>query len=89
MSTSFYSEALLVCSALLTVCNNIGTAGEFMLEAYKPQAYTETIGGRSMASAGCEPILHMRDFQKSGQMPERLVQDVLFRAGQHDSAIFS
>ena len=77
------SDALVLCSALLTVCNYIGTAGEFMLEAYKPQAYTETIGGRSMASAGCEPILHMRDFQRSGQMPERLVQDILCRAGQH------
>ena len=77
------SDALVLCSALLTVCGHIDTAGEFMLEAYKPQAYTETIGGRSMASAGCEPILHMRDFQRSGQMPEGLVQDILSRAGQH------
>ena len=82
-SSLLCSAALVPCSALLTVCNYIGTAGEFMLEAYKPQAYTETIGGRSMASAGCEPILHMRDFQRSGQIPEGLVQDILRSAGQH------
>ncbi len=63
----------------MSVCERVDTPGEVLLEAYKPQAYTETVNGRSMAQAGCEPILHMRAFQSSGQLPESLVQDVLSR----------
>lgn len=63
--------------ALMSVCERVDTPGEAFLEAYKPRAYTETVNGRSMAQAGCEPILHMRDFQSSGQLPDGLVQHVL------------
>lgn len=66
-------------TALMSVCERVDTPGEVLLEAYKPRAYTETVNGRSMAQAGCEPILHMRAFQGSGQLPESLVQDVLSR----------
>ena len=61
----------------MSVCERVDTPGETFLEAYKPRAYTETVNGRSMAQAGCEPILHMRDFQSSGQLPDGLVQHVL------------
>ena len=61
----------------MSVCNRIDTPGEALLEAYKPRAYTETVNGRSIASAGCEPILHMRAFQSSGQLPDGLVDDIV------------
>lgn len=64
----------------MSVCNRVGTPGEVLLEAYKPRAYTETVNGRSMASAGCEPILYMRDFQSSGRLPDALVDDISSRA---------
>jgi hypothetical protein len=37
-------------TALRTVCDRVGSpAGEAMLEAHKPHAYKETVGGRTMA----------------------------------------
>jgi hypothetical protein len=37
-------------TALQTVCDRVGSpAGEAMLEAHKPHAYSETVGGRTMA----------------------------------------
>lgn len=67
-------------SALMSVCERVGSpAGEAMLIANQPRAYSETVGGRSMALAGCEPILHMRGFQKTGRLPEALVADILAR----------
>lgn len=65
--------------ALLTVCERVNSAGEALLEGYKPKAYVETVGGRSMASAGCEPILHMRGFQKDKRLPKALEDDIVSR----------
>lgn len=65
--------------ALLSVCAKVGTPGEALLEGYRPLEYTEKIDGRSVASIGCEPILHMRGFQKSKELPDRLVQDIAER----------
>ena len=65
--------------ALMAVCAKIGTPGEALLEAYKPQQYAELLGGRSLAAAGCEPILHMRGFQASKQLPPALVADIAAR----------
>ncbi|KAK9861173.1 hypothetical protein WJX84_000315 [Apatococcus fuscideae] len=62
--------------ALLKVCDRFGTPGEALLEAYKPKQYQELINGRSIAEAGCEPILHMRDFQRSRALSEALVADI-------------
>lgn len=121
-------------AALRGVCDRVGSpAGEAMLEAYKPRAYAETVGGRTMAQvqlcmchlqaflagfdhlgsavfntfcspagfccswlifefdlqlihffsmavqAGCEPILHMRHFQKAGFLSDELVADITSR----------
>ncbi|PRW56007.1 quinolinate chloroplastic [Chlorella sorokiniana] len=60
-------------AALTTVCERVGTPGEALLEAFKPRPYTELVGGKTMAQAGCVPILHMRGFQKGGQLPADLV----------------
>ncbi len=68
-----------MCRALLSVCAKVGTAGEALLEGYKPREYEEKIDGRSIAAIGCEPILHMRGFQKSKKLPDSLVQDIAER----------
>lgn len=66
--------------ALLGVCQRVGNpAGEALLEGYKPQPYVERVGGKTMAQAGCVPILHMRGFQKSSRLPEDLVADITSR----------
>lgn len=62
------------------MCERVGTPGEVLLEGQRPRSYTQLVGGRSMASAGCEPILHMRGFQKTGQLPPSLEADILARA---------
>jgi quinolinate synthase len=69
-------------AALKTVAvRSRSAAGQAMLEAFKPRVYAETVGGRSMAQAGCEPILHMRAFQKTKVLPPDLVADIGQRHG--------
>ncbi len=46
---------------------------------FEPEKYAEQIAGRSVASLGTEPILHMRGFQRSGRLPEALVADMRAR----------
>ena len=65
--------------SLQHVCDLVGTKGEFMLEGNKPESYTDTVDGRSMAVAGCEPILHMRGFQKTKMLPPELEADIYGR----------
>jgi quinolinate synthase len=62
--------------ALMSVCNKVNTPAATLLEPYKPMEYTESVNGRSMAEAGCEPILHMRAFQKTGRLPDALVSHI-------------
>ena len=67
-------------TALLSVCAKIGTPGQALLEGYKPRPYAERMeDGRSIAAAGCEPILHMRAFQAAKRLPDMLVADILGR----------
>jgi quinolinate synthase len=64
-------------AALQMVCERVGSAaGEAMLEPYKPKPYAETIGGKSVAQAGCVPILHMRHFTKEKCLSKQLVDDI-------------
>jgi hypothetical protein len=35
--------------------------------------------GRTIAQGGCEPILHMRAFQKGRKLPQVLVDDIVSR----------
>ncbi len=71
-------------AALKTVATrSTSAAGQAMLEAYKPHVYAETVGGRSIAKAGCEPILHMRAFQKTKVLPADLIADI---ARRHSAA---
>jgi quinolinate synthase len=67
-------------SALMRVCERVGSpAGEATLEAYKPRPYAELIGGKTIAQAGCVPILHMRSYQLHKRLPDTLVEDILSR----------
>lgn len=67
-------------SALMKVCERIGSgAGEATLEAFKPRPYAERIGGKTIAQAGCAPILHMRNYQLHKQLPDDLVEDIISR----------
>jgi len=62
--------------ALLAVMGAVGTDFRGALDAYKPRLYTERINGHSAAELGCLPILHMRDFQRTGTLPTGLVEDI-------------
>lgn len=67
-------------TALQTVCERVGDpVGEAMLEGFKPKAYTERIKGKSIASAGCVPILNMRYFSKNKRFSQELVADIQSR----------
>jgi quinolinate synthase len=46
------------------------------LASFEPEKYRETIDGRSVATLGTEPILHMRAFQRSGALSEELLADM-------------
>jgi len=69
-------------AALQMVAKRVGTPGAALLQAYRPREYAERVGGRSLAAAGCEPILHMRAFQRTRRLPDALVQDVLARVAR-------
>jgi quinolinate synthase len=72
--------------ALLAVLGAAGTDFEDSLTAYRPRLYTERINGASAAEIGCIPILHMRDFQRTGALSDTLVQDIHDRQPRrHDS----
>lgn len=66
--------------ALLAVCELCGNpAGEAALEPFRPRGYVELVNGRTLAAAGCNPILHMRDFQRDGALSQRLLDDIASR----------
>ena len=52
------------------------------LVPFEPRKYLQEIRGRTAADLGGEPILHMRSFQQTGELPESLVTDVLSRNPQ-------
>ncbi len=43
------------------------------LAAFEPRKYLERLGGETVAAVGSRPILHMRSFQQSGELPESLL----------------
>ncbi|KAJ1413224.1 Quinolinate synthetase A [Sesbania bispinosa] len=64
-------------SSLLEVCHHIPDE-ENALSAYKAERFKlQTPNGKSVADVGCEPILHMRNFQATKKLPEKLVDQIL------------
>lgn len=43
------------------------------LPAFEPRKYLERLGGETVAAVGSRPILHMRSFQRTGELPESLL----------------
>lgn len=37
------------------------------------------VGGKTMAQAGCKPILHMNEYMKAKKLSDALVEDILTR----------
>jgi quinolinate synthase len=67
-------------AALRRLVDRIGTPGAALLTAFEPKAYAELAPqGGSLAAAGCRPILHMRDFQRSKALSADLVADIKTR----------
>lgn len=67
-------------AALMMVAQRVGDpAGEALLEGFRPRTYTDRVGGKSVAQAGCEPILHMRYFTQHKHFSPELVTDILSR----------
>ncbi|XP_058093726.1 quinolinate synthase, chloroplastic [Magnolia sinica] len=64
-------------SSLLRVCHQLPD-NENILANYKANKFNAwTPRGKPVADIGCEPILHMRHFQATGNLPEKLVTQIL------------
>lgn len=60
--------------ALMDVLARVATPAA--LARHAPKVYREPIAGRTIAELGELPILHMREFQRSGRLPPALVVDM-------------
>jgi quinolinate synthase len=66
--------------ALMGLLERIDAEPQSSLVPFEPRKYVQEIRGRTAADLGGEPILHMRAFQRSGELPDALVSAVLGRA---------
>ncbi|XP_028548746.1 quinolinate synthase, chloroplastic [Dendrobium catenatum] len=63
--------------ALLQVCQQLSEKNNSP-SVYRAKRFNSTTPlGRSIAEVGCEPILHMRHFQATGKLPEKLIRQIL------------
>ncbi|XP_065874702.1 quinolinate synthase, chloroplastic [Euphorbia lathyris] len=64
-------------TSLLQVCKQLPNEKK-AIAAYEAERFkTQTRSGKSIADVGCEPILHMRHFQTTKELPEKLVYQVI------------
>jgi quinolinate synthase len=68
--------------ALLGLLERVEVEPRSNLVPFEPRKYVQEIRGRTAADLGGEPILHMRAFQRAGELPNALVEDVLSRGGE-------
>jgi quinolinate synthase len=66
--------------ALIALLERLDVDSPANLLPFEPRKYVQEIQGRKAADLGGEPILHMRSFQRTGELPEALVNDVLGRS---------
>ncbi|KAL7138881.1 hypothetical protein ABFS83_09G012600 [Erythranthe nasuta] len=67
--------------SLLKVCRSLPHDKE-NLSAYEAGRFSlQTPSGKLIADVGCEPILHMRHFQATKRLPEKLIQQILHSGG--------
>ncbi len=67
--------------ALLGLLKRVGVEPRSDLLPFEPHKYVQEIRGRKVADLGGEPILHMRAFQRTGELPEALVSAVVTESG--------
>ncbi|GAV65144.1 NadA domain-containing protein/SufE domain-containing protein [Cephalotus follicularis] len=68
-------------TSLLNICHHLPD-DKNILKAYEAERFKlQTPNGKSIADVGCEPILHMRHFQATKELPEKLVYQVLHTCG--------
>ena len=63
-------------AALQAIADRVGTEREGELAPFAARRYTERVGGLTLGEAGSRSILCMRAFQKSGELPQRLLDRV-------------
>ncbi|KAL6644140.1 hypothetical protein ACP70R_018906 [Stipagrostis hirtigluma subsp. patula] len=68
--------------SLLKVCHRLPDKNN-KLSAYQANRFSvKTPLGKSVAEVGCEPILHMRHFQATKRLPDKLVRQVIRGSGE-------
>ncbi|KAG9138014.1 hypothetical protein Leryth_001280 [Lithospermum erythrorhizon] len=64
-------------ASLLKVCQSLPD-NKTSLMAYEAGRFSlQTPNGKQIADVGCEPILHMRHFQATKRLPEKLINQIL------------
>ncbi|KAL1333831.1 quinolinate synthase, chloroplastic [Arachis ipaensis] len=63
--------------SLLKVCHHLPDKENKLAEYNAERFKLQTPNGKSVADVGCEPILHMRNFQAAKKLPEKLVDQIL------------
>jgi quinolinate synthase len=71
--------------ALVDLLDLLGSGNEVELRRYQPRKYSEVIEGRAVAELGRQPILHMRELQRSGRIPDELLRDARSRVAAASS----
>ncbi|KAL6854298.1 hypothetical protein ACP4OV_019201 [Aristida adscensionis] len=71
--------------SLLRICHQLPDKDN-KLSAYKASRFNvKTPLGKSVAEVGCEPILHMRHFQATKRLSDKLVHQVIIGNGEEPS----
>lgn len=67
--------------ALMDLLQRVGVEDD-ALAPFLPRTCVQDIGGRTAAELGGEPILHMRHFQRTGELSDELIADIRGRVVQ-------
>ncbi|XP_048443899.1 quinolinate synthase, chloroplastic-like [Pyrus x bretschneideri] len=77
-------------TSLLKVCHHLPAGTNNTLSAYEASQFKlQTPNGKSIADVGCEPILHMRHFQASKKLPEKLISQIIRPSGDGNSVLLN
>ena len=63
--------------ALTELVEGLVEGEEATFTPYHPKQYTDLLNGRTAAEVGGEPILYMRHFQRTGELPTDLISMVI------------
>lgn len=68
-------------SSLLKVCHHLPDEKHNLSDYEAGRLNLQTRHGKLIADVGCEPILHMRHFQATKRLPEKLIHQILHGCG--------